>query len=86
MPNNASYVLPEGINPPCTCDRHDHRGDDDGLCDYPIDNDPASWGFCGCQHTAGKPVTLDKYMRWQADIHKGRIGPGEMPKERGLSY
>jgi hypothetical protein len=87
MPSVASYWLPEGVNPPCSCERHDHRNDDEaGRCEYSTTNDPASWGICACQHMANKPITMEKYERWQADIQAGRIGPDDIPSRLGISY
>lgn len=84
--SNAKYWLPEGVNPPCTCEGHQHRPDDDGNCDKPNDNDPASWGYCACQHSSSQPVTMEEYKAWQADIRAGRIRPDDIPSDLGISY
>lgn len=86
MQSNASHWLPTGVNPPCTCQGHSHRSDAEGHCDRPNDNDPESWGYCGCQHDSRKPVTADKYSAWQADIRAGKLGPDDRPEDLGFEY
>ncbi len=80
-PANASHWLPANVNPPCTCPHGaPHQADeDDGKCYVPNDNNPASMGYCPCQHSAKAPVTLAAYDAWQADIRSGRLGPDDMP-------
>ncbi len=86
MQSNASHWLPSGVNPPCTCEGHTHRPDDHGQCDKTNDNDPASWGYCPCQHDSSVPVTPEKYDAWQADIRAGKLGPDDKPDELGFRY
>lgn len=79
-PSVASHWLPKGINPPCTCNSHAHRSDNDqGGCEASTTNDPESWGICACQHMAAKPVTPDLYKRWQEDIISGPRRPERSP-------
>lgn len=54
MRSNASHWLPTGIDPPCLRG-HDHQADDEGQCDKPHDNDPASWGTAPISTTRPRP-------------------------------
>lgn len=84
---NASHWLPENMNPPCTCPHGQHQPDAaDGKCYVPNDNNPASMGYCPCQHSARTPVTQVAYEAWQADIRDGLLLPDDMPDKKGYVY